>query len=107
MSWDDPRPHACRDGCQLAQAQNTLAQAQTLIAQAEQMRGRTINGEITMSQALWCDAGEHAFSARDPKREHWQRTVWDGDDRQVEIPWDVCSQHVQQPAQTAVTDGRP
>lgn len=27
-----------------------------------------------MSQALWCDIGNHAFSAKDPDREHYTQT---------------------------------
>ena len=32
-----------------------------------------------MSSALWCDKGEHAFSAKDPEKRHFSQT------RQVEV----------------------
>jgi hypothetical protein len=98
-SWQDPAP-PCREVCQLARAQVLYSQAQRL---AEQM-GRDRDGRITMSKALWCDAGEHAFSARDPRREHWQRTVFDGEGGEVQIPWDVCGPHVQSGRMQAAVD---
>lgn len=92
-TWDDPRGPCERAGaCQLAHAQVTLTRAQELLAEAERLRGQDANGRTIMSQALWCDAGEHAFSARDPKREHWQRTLRGDDGEEIQIPWDVCSQ---------------
>lgn len=33
-----------------------------------------------MSQAMWCDKGEHAFSAKDPDRQHFTKTAT------VEVP---------------------
>jgi hypothetical protein len=90
-TWDDPRGPCEKTGvCQLARAQVTLNQAQNLIRRAEEMRGRSLDGKVIMSQALWCDAGEHAFTSRDPKREHWQRTLRDENGEEIEIPWDVC-----------------
>jgi len=82
-------PAACADGCMLAQARQMLATAQKLV-------GRTANGEI-VSQALWCDQGGHAFSARDPKSEHWERQVTDPKTHEkTTIPWDVCGEHMAQ-----------
>lgn len=28
----------------------------------------------TMSQAIWCDKGDHAFSSKDPERQHFAQT---------------------------------
>jgi hypothetical protein len=65
-----------------------------MLIQAERLVGRTANGEI-VSQALWCDQGGHAFSARDPKSEHWARTVTDPKTgEKAEVPWDVCGLHM-------------
>jgi hypothetical protein len=70
-----------------------LAQARTMLAQAQQLVGRTVKGEI-VSQALWCDQGNHAFSGRDPKSEHWERKVKNADGELITIPWDVCGEHI-------------
>lgn len=80
-------PAECQPGCKLAEARKLLAQAQKLA-------GRTAEGEI-VSQALWCDQGEHAFSARDPKAEHWERQGTDpATGKKVTVPWDVCGTHM-------------
>ena len=104
MSWPEPEhvdwrgghPVAaeCRDGCQLSQARVLYARAQTVLDNAQQLAGRTIEGK-PMSQALWCDAGEHPFSARDPKAERWDRTMKNDDGETITIPWDVCSDCLQ------------
>jgi hypothetical protein len=64
-------------------------QAKQMLDQAEKMTGRTVTGEI-VSQALWCDQGNHSFSARDLKAEHWERQIKDGGGNRITIPWDVC-----------------
>lgn len=79
-------PKACMDGCQLTEARKLLVTAERLV-------GRTTEGK-TVSQALWCDQGDHAFSARDPKSEHWERQVKNDKGENVTVPWDVCGQHV-------------
>ena len=80
-------PEWCKDGCQLSQARAMLAQAEKLV-------GRTKEGKI-MSQALWCDQGQHAFSARDPKSEHWERQATDPKTgEKIVVPWDVCGDHM-------------
>lgn len=80
-------PDACADGCKLADAQR-------LLTQAAKLAGRTSEGEI-MSQALWCDQGGHAFSARDPQAEHWERNATDPQTgKKVMVPWDVCGEHM-------------
>lgn len=33
-----------------------------------------------MSQALWCDKGDHAFSAKDPNKQHFTQT------QTIEVP---------------------
>lgn len=44
-----------------------------------------------MSSALWCDRGEHAFSARDIKRTRITQTTVDPDSGQeVNVPMDIC-----------------
>lgn len=75
-------PEWCKDGCQVATARQMLAAAEKLV-------GRRMNGEI-VSQALWCDQGNHPFSARDPKSEHWERQVTNDKGEKQTVPWDVC-----------------
>ena len=79
-------PEECKAGCKLQEARQLLAAAEKLV-------GKTIRGE-TVSQALWCDQGGHAFSARDPKSEHWTREVKNDAGELVKIPWDVCGTHM-------------
>lgn len=82
----------CRaSGCQLQKAQTIFTQAQKALEQMERLAGRTREGK-PLSQALWCDAGEHAFSARDPKSERWERQVKNDEGTTITIPWDVCGE---------------
>lgn len=53
-------PGCAREGCQLSKAAELLE----LARQAFESKGRT-----GMSAAMWCDAGGHAFSERDPGRQ--------------------------------------
>ena len=62
-----------------------------MLATAEKLIGRRANGEI-VSQALWCDQGNHPFSARDPKSEHWERQITNAAGEKQTVPWDVCGQ---------------
>lgn len=43
-----------------------------------------------MSLAKWCDQGNHPFSARDIKAEHWTRNMAGPDGARVDVDWDVC-----------------
>lgn len=48
-----------------------------------------------MSQAIWCDQGGHAFSAKDPDREHYtsSRQVKEGNIvQQVTAELDICGE---------------
>lgn len=76
------------------QARKLHQQAEHILEQARSLAGHSETGE-TVSQALWCDAGEHAFSARDPKRENWQRTMRNEEGEEVTVPWDVCGECLQ------------
>jgi len=91
-----PSPDCQRSGCQLAAARVLLVQAQQMaeyadraLDGAQRLAGRTTEGE-RMSACLWCDAGEHPFSARDPESEVWKRKIKTSDGQTVEIDWDVC-----------------
>jgi hypothetical protein len=79
-------PQCAAGGCKLPDARK-------LLAAAERLAGKNARGEI-VSQALWCDQGGHAFSARDPQAEHWERQAKDKDGATVTIPWDVCGEHM-------------
>lgn len=87
-------PQCAASGCLLPEARRLLATAQEIA----KMKERT-----PVSQALWCDQGNHPFSARDPKKEHWDRegpnpAYKPGSDRDetIKIPWDVCGNCVGQ-----------
>lgn len=45
--------------------------------------------------ALWCDAGEHAFSPRVPGKEKWRREIDDPENpgQVLVINWLVCPEH--------------
>lgn len=52
-----------------------------------------------MSQALWCDKGGHAFSAKDPDREHYTSTksITEGQRvTQVTAELDICGRCVKE-----------
>lgn len=57
---DHAAPACTRGGCQFSAAAELVNQTGQTLAQL--MRG-------SMSQALWCDATDHAFSANDPHRQ--------------------------------------
>lgn len=82
--------HPCAAYCQLGQANAAYARAQELLESARRLGGRNSEGE-PMSIAKWCDQGNHAFSARDTRAEHWTRDMPgpDGGPR-VAVDWDVC-----------------
>jgi hypothetical protein len=55
---------------------------------------RADGGMQNMSQALWCDAGDHAFSARDIEKKHGEWTVYDANlGKEVTEPYDTCGKH--------------
>lgn len=63
-----PAPGCLRDGCQLRQASALLDSARQMIEETRRDK---------MSQALWCDAGGHAFSERDLGRQRISVVVLD------------------------------
>jgi hypothetical protein len=74
---------ACRTpaGCQLRQAETLLAKTAAVLADRKRAH---------MSIALWCDAGGHAFSERDPGRQRITVEVLDeetGQDREESRDW--------------------
>lgn len=84
LEW---RHSNCAMRCQLG---TELARLQQKVQEAEQL----IGGMSAMSQALWCDPGDHAFSGRDPERSRYTRTHVDpatGDEK-VEV-FDTCGEH--------------
>jgi len=55
-----PRHQDCgRYGCQLTEARQILAQARSIMEKVQILTTQA-------TQALWCEQGEHAFSAKDP-----------------------------------------
>jgi len=76
---DSQPPCTVSGRCQLGKAAEQLAQAEQLVRQA-----RAIAMEGKMNQALWCDSGGHAFSARDPGRQEIMINVL-ADDGETEV----------------------
>lgn len=53
-------------GCQISRAGHLAAEATTMLDQAVREKRETMAAQSHAS--LWCDLGEHSFSARDRKR---------------------------------------
>lgn len=85
-----------RGGCQFERAQQMLAQAQQALETSKRIMRRDEMGERTMSRAMWCDQGQHAYSENDPKAEIWTKRVKDPGQPSGwrEINMDVCGQCV-------------
>jgi len=78
----------------LEQAKQVFAQSQILVARAEELHREA---QQIMSQALWCDQGAHAFSARDPGRQEWVVREYDDDaGAMVEETRTACSECARQ-----------
>lgn len=78
---------ACRKGgCQLARMQETLKASAAVLAEHL--------GRSHMSRAMWCDQGGHAFSEKDPGRQHLSMTIVadDGSGRELQEARDICGQ---------------
>lgn len=75
----------CINGrCQWRQAGEILAQAEAYINEH--------TGRSSMSQALWCDQGGHAFSERDAGRQRIAVQVLDDDGVEQSETRDLCSE---------------
>lgn len=82
----DADPTCKARGCQLYAAHNYLVQARQVIEQ---------QGRSSMSQALWCDQGGHAFSERDPGRQRISVTVLDDNGDEQQEARDLCGECAQ------------
>ncbi len=84
-------PQCSAGGCQFDRAQQMLAQAQAALEASKRLMRADENGARTLSAAMWCDMGAHAYSASDPKAEMWTKKVRDPETGQwVERMLDVC-----------------
>ena len=86
----------CRaGGCQFDRAKQMLAQAQAALETSKRLMRADETGSRTMSRAMWCDVGMHAYSENDPKAEQWQKRLRDpetGEPKTVML--DVCGECV-------------
>jgi hypothetical protein len=75
----------CQDGgCQFARAAGLLTQAGEALQKGKR---------DSMSQALWCDQGGHAFSERDPGRQRLTVDVLNDETGQEESDYrDLCGE---------------
>lgn len=69
------------DNATLRRAKETLDQAQGILRQAEITRQETMR---LMSQAIWCDVGDHAFSGKDKRKRSLTVTQWD-EEKQADV----------------------
>jgi hypothetical protein len=81
------------------EAHNELIQAQRILDQARQEaeRARRYRDEARrlMSQALWCDPGDHAFSAKDPDAQQFERKYKDPESGEIRTDViNVCGVHL-------------
>jgi len=77
-------PACIRQGCQFSQASRVLDQAHHALTQETR---------YSMSQALWCDQGGHAFSERDPGRQRIAVSVLNEETEQEErVTKDFCGE---------------
>ncbi len=84
-----PRTQSQRE---LAQAQQILDQARQELARAQQFRDEA---KRFMSQAIWCDPGDHAFSAKDPDAQQFERRYKDPDSGDtITDVINVCGAHM-------------
>jgi hypothetical protein len=73
---------ACREGCQMKTAQEIADTSAMILSQM---------GRSSMSAAMWCDQGGHAFSERDPGRRRITMNVLDEETgREITDTRDVC-----------------
>lgn len=76
--------------------------------QTDMTNAQSSKGVILVSRALWCDAGNHAFSSLDLDMEEGTRTRKAknryGDIENVTVEYHVCGQHVQR-FPSEITDG--
>ena len=71
-------------GCQFGRGMAVAEQAMEIV---------NAMGKESMSQALWCDQGGHAFSERDPGRQRITIDVLDEDtDREIKVSKDYCGE---------------
>jgi hypothetical protein len=76
------------NGCQLARAGQLAAESKIMLDQALAEKRETLSG------ALWCDLGEHAFSSRDRKRATYKIQTLDEETGQpVEDQLTACGPH--------------
>jgi hypothetical protein len=68
-------------GCMIGGARSLLNQARQVIEQTSRS---------SMSAALWCDQGGHAFSERDPGRQRIRVNVLDDNEQETEVAKDFC-----------------
>jgi hypothetical protein len=81
------------------ESHNQLLQAQQILDQARQEaeRARQYRDEARrlMSRALWCDPGDHAYSAKDPDQNQFERKYRDPETQEEKSETvNVCGAHM-------------
>jgi hypothetical protein len=92
------QPYCMNDGCMVGKATGLLEQARRIVEEGS--RG-------SMSAALWCDQGGHAFSERDPGRQRIRVSVLDDDETETEVAKDFCGDCAAKAGLTSPRKTRP
>ena len=83
------RHSQCEHTCQFVEANNMRIRANAIVAQAQS----TLGGIGKVSNALWCDHGQHAFSENDQGRRHFTESKYSPDrDETVTEVIDWCGE---------------
>lgn len=82
------RHSQCEQSCQFVLSQNRLAEATNIIRKAAELT----EGIAKVSNALWCDRKQHAFSDRDSKRRHFTETEVDDRGNSRTVVYDFCGE---------------
>lgn len=87
------RHPSCGTDCQYGSALNACVQLQELNDRLVGTLHKMTERKEAMSQAIWCDPGAHAFSAKDKGRRKYTETIQDENGREQTETYDVCSIH--------------
>ena len=103
-SWPYQGPQFGREPSR-TQSHEELVQAQRILDQARQEteRARRYRDEARrlMSQALWCDPGDHAFSSKDSSKREFVGRYTDPEKGEIEEVINVCGEHLSESFRSA------
>lgn len=89
LIWRHPE---CGVKCQLTAKLAEVTRMHEEATAIQERLQRMMGGMDEMSQALWCDTGDHPFSAKKPGRKRYTQTSIENGEEISEI-LDVCGEH--------------